>query len=182
MTPVLIPYVEVDGAYSLTDTQAGRIWDEMAREGLDKVTFYSGDVRDKGQFLEMMKRRANVVHTIWDKDTERPLMVAWLNAWQKNAALAHFCILPDGWGKHSVRLGRMSLGHWFSFENGNGPLLDVIVGKTPASNRAATIYLRRVGMTVLGEIPHLEHDYYIDRTVGCVFSYVTREGFDNGQR
>lgn len=183
MTPVLVPYVQVDGAYSLSDTKMGVIWDEMAKEGLHKMVFYSGDIKSRTAFVEAMKRKSNVVHTIWDKDTQRPLMIAWLNGWQRNSAFAHFCILPDGWGNHSVGLGRMSLDHWFGFaRDGGEPLLDVIIGKTPATNRAATIYLRRVGMTVLGEIPYMDFDEYAGRKVGCVFSYATREGISHGQK
>jgi hypothetical protein len=184
MTLSLIPYVQVNGAYSLPDTVMVEIFHAMKKNDLLQKVFYRGEVKTSEAWLEVVKRKANLVHTIWDIESKACLMIAWLNNFDRNSAFAHFCILPEGWRKNTVELGKMCLKHWFDFKNENGErLLDVVVGKTPDNNRAATIYLRRVGMKILGTIPMLDYDFYAGEKIGSVFSYITQaqEDLQNGQ-
>jgi hypothetical protein len=61
-------------------------------------------------------------------------------------------------------------------------MFDVILGLTPSYNRLAVKFLKRVGMTVLGEIPKIRsiEGRNVDRD-GAVISYITREAF-NGRK
>jgi hypothetical protein len=157
------------------------IFEEMQKEHLVERVFYTGEIKTQDQFIAAMKRNSNVVHSVWDQDEKKSLMIAWLNNWQKHAAFAHFCIFRVGWGANSVPLGRMSLEHWFSFKDADGnQLLDVICGKTPENNKLATRYLKRVGMKIVGTIPYLDYDHYRSQKIGAVFSYITKEDFQNG--
>ena len=169
----LIPYVDSGGAYSLPDDVIKNIWRIMVHYNLDKAVFYSGGM-DEGRFLKFLKNKGNVVHTIWEDDGIS--MIAWLNSFGANHAFAHFCCFPKTWGRNSVVLGRKSLKYWFDFKNDDGtPLLDVIMGFTPEYNKRAVSFVKKVGLTIMGTVPHIRCGNY---GRGMVFSYITRGGFD----
>jgi hypothetical protein len=141
----------------------------MEKHGLDKTVFYSGGM-DGDKFLKFMKVPQNVVHTLWEED--RVQMIAWINGFGANHAFGHFCCFPETWGKNSVVLGRKSVDYWFGFQrDDNTPLLDVIVGFTPANNVKAVKYIQKVGLTIMGTIPNIRCG---DEKDGMVFSYITR--------
>jgi len=168
----IIPYVESDGAYSLPDHVMRSVFKIMVHYGLDKVVFYTGGMDEDG-FLRFIKSKQNVVHTIWEEDGIS--MIAWLNGFGVNHAFAHFCCFPKTWGKNSVVLGRKSLDYWFGFKKDDGqPVLDVVLGFTPAYNKKAVSYIQRVGMTIMGTIPGIR----CGAETGMVFSYTTREGYN----
>lgn len=167
---MLIPYVLNDGAYSLPDSTMLSIWATMEKHALDRAVFYSGGMNGE-RFLQFMKIPQNVVHTIWEED--RIQLIAWINGFGANHAFAHFCCFPETWGTTSVELGRQSLKYWFDFKKDNNePLLDVIVGFTPANNLKAVKYIQKVGLNIMGTIPNIKCGDAYD---GMVFSYITRE-------
>jgi hypothetical protein len=173
----LIPYVINNGAYSLPDSTMAGIFKKMQSHGLDRIVFYSGGITGAEHFLEFMKRPQNVVHTIWID--ENIAIIAWLNAWGSNYAFAHFCCFPETWGKTSVELGKRSLRHWFDLEYEGEYVLDVILGFTPVNYRAAVGYIKKVGMNTMGTVPHIKCGHSDE---GMVFSYITREDFNNGRK
>ena len=165
----IIPYVLNDGAYSLPDRAVLSIWATMEEHQLDKAVFYSGGMNGE-KFLRFVKSPGNVVHTIWQED--RIQLIAWLNGFGANHAFGHFCCFPETWGKNSVELGGKSIDYWFNFKRDDGePLLDVIVGFTPANNRKAVEYIKKIGLSIMGTIPYIKCG---NQKNGMVFSYITR--------
>ena len=179
----LIPYVAVNGAWSISDNAMTGVFDLMQEHRLDKAVFYSGGINRKN-FIDFMKSSQNVVHTIWD-DNEFPvapniLMLAWLNRFGSNHGMAHFCCFPKGWGKTSKELAHKTLDYWFGdfFVKDDGtPLLDVLIGFTPSDNRLAVRWIKQIGMTIVGNIPLMDTG---QKRAGMVVSYITREDFKNG--
>jgi len=168
----IIPYVKSGGGYSMPDDVMRKIWRIMVHYGLDKTVFYTGNMNED-KFLGFVKKESNVVHTIWEENGIS--MIAWLNGFGSNYAFGHFCCFPKTWGKNSVVLGRKCLEYWFSFKRGDESILDVILGFTPANNKKAVGFLKKVGLTVMGTIPHIKCGL---GDTGMVFSYVTREGYN----
>lgn len=84
-----------------------------------------------------------------------PIGVAWLNHHSGTKAFAHFLFLRKAWGEHTLKAGRVGLEYWFSFKVGDEPLFDVILGLIPSDNRRAIGFVRRLGFSVLGEIPKM---------------------------
>lgn len=171
----LIPYVQVNGAWSLADQQMLMLYEEARKAELINKVFYAGEVKNPDDWLTLMKRSTNVVHTIWGDD-EKPYLIAWLNDWGKYHAFAHFITFPRAWGKHTVKLLHDCFKHWFSFTDKTGePLLYTIIGRTPSNRREVTRFLFKVGAHVLGEIPAMAYDIYQSKRIGLVISYITRE-------
>ena len=171
----IVPYLQSNGAYTLNDNVMLGIWQEICQNGIKEQVFYEGGIKDAETWMKMIKHPSTVLHTIWSKDFKKVAMVAWLNSVGRNHATCHQFCMPWTWGKHTVELGKMTLDYWFDLKKDNKPILDTIIGKTPEHLRAATIFLRKMGLTVLGMIPHIGFDYYGSKTVGIVVSYITRE-------
>ena len=92
----------------------------------------------------------------------------WLNGVSESRAFGNFCFFRSVWG-NTIDLGRHVLDYWFAVPGVNGePLLNVLIGSTPEDNRRAVAFVRRLGFSVLGVIPHMVGDK------PCVISYKTR--------
>ena len=170
-----IPYVQENGAWSIPDNVMESIFVEMQKHGLEKIVFYSGGVDTPEKFAQFMKAPGIVAHTIWG-DTGIELM-AWLTHFGANYAYGHFCTFPSAWGKRTKKLANETFRYWFGWEPGGAPLLDVILGQTPANNRLAVKYIKNIGMKILGTVPLCAVG---DDKAGLVLSYLTREDFYNG--
>ena len=175
MNWMLIPYIESNGSWTLTDDQLGYLYKEVVSAKLVEKVFFEGEIRMLSDWIILMKRKGNLVHTIWGED-RKPYLIAWLNDWGRHHAFVHFITFPRAWGKYTVELLHMSFKHWFSFtrENG-GPLIDTIIGRTPANRGQLTNFLHKLGGHVLGEIPNMGYDMYLNKKIGIVISYITRE-------
>lgn len=149
----LIPYAQVDGAWSVRDADVKHCWRKMEEEGTARIVFWSGSVKTEDDFLAMCKAPANiVVFVISDTDF---LGLAWLNEVSGNHAMAHFCFFRDSWGTDSIEMGEMVLSYWFSFEYEGEPVLKVIIGNVPDFNVKALSFIRKLGFIRVGEIPHI---------------------------
>lgn len=176
----IIPYVEVNGAWSIDDQHMIYLYDQCREKDLIKQVFFQGEVKSPDDWLNIMKRPSNVVHTIWGPD-KLPYLIAWLNDWGRTFAFAHFITWPRAWGKHTVELLYQSFEYWFSFKRDDGtPLLQTIIGRTPAHRPIVTNFLYKLNAHVLGEIPRMAYDVYQQKDVGIVISYITREDLKNG--
>ena len=171
---MLVPYVQSNGAWSLSDDQMIDIWNKMVEHKLDKIVFCSAEMRDGDMFLQFMKTPRNVVHVI---KNERVDLIAWLNDFGSNFAFGHFCCFPHTFKTTSVDLGRVSFEYWFDFSYDGKNVLDVILGRVPAFNERAIKYVKKLGMTEAGRIPNIR---YGDNVHDTSFLYITREEFKNG--
>jgi hypothetical protein len=163
-----------NGAWSLSDTLMADVYLGMVEHGLDRVVFVGNGVNDVDDWLKFVKLKQNVLHVIGNENG--PDMVAWLNTFGHNFAFGHFCCFPHTWGKTSVELGRQTLQHWFGFGTDDHPLLDVILGQLPTTNRRAVDYIQKIGMTIMGRVPNIRYKGN-DKAVGATFAYITREDF-----
>ena len=174
----IIPYVLIDGARSIPDSVAEGVYNDMVEKGLARTMFFGGRVTDAKSFLQFLKTPSNVVLTVWNES--RIQAMAWLNNFGSNYAFGHFCFWPETWGKSTINIGKQILDFWFGFKKGDGEhLLDVILGFTPASNRLAIRFIKKIGLTAAAEIPDMK--FGGDRE-GAVISYIRREDFNGRQR
>jgi hypothetical protein len=169
----IIPYVMIDGAWSLSDTTMIGLWDKIVTNELNELLFYSGNVQTPERFLQLVKSTHNVVNVVIN---EREIVfLSWLNDVGPNYAFGHFCAFPEVWGTESVNIGNRVVDYWFGHKILDKPALDTIIGKVPAINMRAVEYLKKLGFTILGTIPHLAHGPDINKRVGDVIVYKTRE-------
>lgn len=173
----IVPYVNTgNGAHSLTDEVMAAIFYRAKEKNLIRRTFTDGKIREVGDWMAFIRNPGNVIHTVWSPET--CVAVAWLMEFGTNYATAHFFMFPEIYGR-SVDVGKLSLNYWFSFQNGERPLLDVICGQTPANNRLALKFIKKIGFETLGTIPKIAYNAYTGEWHGMVISY---KESDNGQK
>lgn len=169
----IIPYVESNGARSISDNQLYYLYKIMTDNKLLEIVFYGKEVTTFESFLVFMKNKLNIINVV--ALDGNPLALTWINGININHCFAHFCSFPGAGGKHTVPIGKLMLDYWFNeFKKDDKPLIEVILGRTPKWNRAATIFLRRIGVTILGDIPNISWNEYTKKMSSLVISYIER--------
>lgn len=175
---VLVPYVQVDGAWTMSDEVMRGLWAGLEAEGTVRRVWCGGGMLDADEFLMFMKRPSNAVHVIWEE--AEPVFLAWLNSFGDNHAMAHFAGFMAGWGRIMVECLKKCFQYWFSMKNGDEkPLFGVILGIIPETNRLAIRLGQRAGARRAGTVPGVIRDIYQQRRVGAAIMYVENE---NGRR
>jgi len=159
----LVPY----SRETVEDRVLEWFWNQMEANGLHKVVFYSGHIRSANDFMTFIKTQA-VALLVVDKETRVPLAMGWLTDWCDRRAFAHFCVLPDGWEQSEI-MGRRVLEFWLTMFN-------LIMGMIPKRNTRAIEYVKRIGMTVVGEIPNVvQIDGNYETGIIC---YIAKENYN----
>lgn len=169
---VLVPYVKLDGEWSIGDLIMHEVWNKMRRDRTLRTVFRDGEADTLERFMRVAQAPDNVVSVIFSREdaTEPPtadiVAIVWLNRFGPNYALVNHCFFKEYWGE-TQEVANIVLEYWFAMKHGGKTIFDTLVGQTPADNRLGIAFARRLGFTILGEIPH----------VGVV-SYMTREGWN----
>jgi hypothetical protein len=178
----VIPYTVIGDRWTISDPIMAGIWNEAEKANLHKHVFPIW-VQDPESFTGWCKSGKQLVHTIWN-DQQQIESLAWLTDIGINSAWAHHACFPCVWGGNkSVDTMLESFRYWFDFKDKDGEsMFDVLMGMTPSYNRLAVKFAKRVGCTILGELPAIRsiEGREVDRA-GAVISYMTREAF-NGRK
>lgn len=133
------------------------IWQRLIDERLHQWLFYDGSINSPADFLVFMKLPTNTVFLALHqhgRSPEHAMGVFWLNNWQVGSAELHFSIFRAYQGKTGIAAGRQALARLFAMlDPQNQPLLDIIVGKVPRSNRLAVRHAAACGFQQAGIIP-----------------------------
>jgi hypothetical protein len=171
---VLIPYIQVRGEWTLPDEVMKGLYRLMVQEGTAKTVFYSGTVKNDDEFLRAC--RGAGTHTIVIlTDTGEPAAIGWLNNFLLSTAHAHWLCFKGIWGTEKTHEAiKKTLEYWFHFEAGDGPLFEVLLGIYPEDNRHINSFAQKAGFTVIGTIPKLLYNFWENRKVGAIISYIER--------
>lgn len=168
----LVPFVELDGEWILSDGFLDSIFDKIVEQGLLKTTFWEGNVTDHSHFESLAKSSHN--HMLFFFEDTNCVGFAWLSSVTTNYAFAHFCMFREIWGR-AVDVGKTGMDYWFSWPGTDGPLLDVIVGIMPGFNKHAHKFVESLGWTRLGVIPGMFRDQNRNREDAVIY-YRGRDG------
>lgn len=149
----LWPYSKVNDKWTLDDEVLLLLFQKIKAQGLEKVLFYDGSVKDWQSFIAMMKSKD--VTPVIPYDDTGILGIAWLTSGHNDWAFGHFCMLKETWGKKSLKVGRLILKYWFSLSINDKAIFKTIIGITPPNNEKALKYIEKIGFNLLGEIPHV---------------------------
>ena len=161
----LVPYVEINGQRTLSDEAIRALWEQMIYEGTAHVVF-NETVKSSDDFLRLFKS-PNVFPVVAGHGA-LAMGMAWLTDVGQNYASGHFCMFNASWGALSYEVGNEIIKYWFSLQKEGKPMLDVVIGKVPETNRKALKYIERLGFNIIGTIP------FISSGKGLVISYKTR--------
>lgn len=166
----LVPYVQIDDEWILSEEFLDSVFDKMVSQGLLKTTFWEGSITDQSHFVRLARSPNN--HMVFFFEDTNCVGFAWLSGVTSNYAFNHFCLFKEVWGR-SIEIGKDCVDYWMSWPGTNGPLLDVIVGIMPGFNTRAHKYVERLGWTRLGVIPGMFRDLERNRDDAVVY-YLSR--------
>jgi hypothetical protein len=168
----IVPYVEMDGIRTFTDTEIMGFWDQMVADGTAVTTFLDGSVTNRREFLAFMKNSLTILYIV-ARDGE-PGALVWFNSLEARVARIHFCVFQSAWGT-AVDPGRWVLDQLITMKGSNGDyLFDTFIGYTAAANRLAVRYSRKLGMKTVGVIPNLVWNQAAGKSEDGVVTYFTR--------
>lgn len=152
----IIPYVEIDGARTVSDVYLIGVYNQLVEDGTADIVFSRGEVKTAQEFIALMKHPNNLpLFLVVDQSIKG---VAWLNHLSGNYAFGHFAFFKETWG-NTREMGEKIINYWFSFPGDNGPLLDVIVGMVPSKNPRAIKFVQKLGFIKLSpDIPAIFQD------------------------
>lgn len=145
-----MPYAQVDGRWTVSDDILLNFARKAIAEGTFWTVFYDSSIDGPEAYLRAMKQPANV--PVFCFLGAEPIACAWLNGHSGGRAFGHFLVTSSVKG-HTQECGRICLDYWFSFRVNGRQLFDVILGVIPSFNRSAIEFVKRIGLTVLGEVP-----------------------------
>ena len=150
---MLIPYVELENGWTITDDQIIAVWLQLVDDGTSDIVFYDSKIKDALDFLGWVKNPDNLMVFLI---AENKIMgVAWLNGLAGNQAFGHFAMFKAAAGKYTLDLGKEVLDYWFSMPGEDGKLLDIVLGMIPEFNSKALHYIEKLGFKQVGRIPKI---------------------------
>jgi len=137
------------------------IFNKLTDQKLDKRTFIDGSIKTADEFLASMKNKTNLPVIILDNSNV--IAFCWLNGIANRHAFSHHFFFKETWGKKTIEIGKKVIDYWFGMESGGEKVFDVLVGITPAVNKIAISFAKRLGYTLVGEVPTVGFISYIKR-------------------
>jgi len=174
---VVIPYIQQNGAWTLSDDTMVDLWRRMVDQKTAKKVFYEGIVQNEQQWLAYVKAAPQRFVTVtYDDEASDMAMVAWMTDIDPPKAITHFNVFKPFWGKKAKEVTANQVEYWFGLTGPDGqPLFDLLIGVTPENNPLAVRMAKSNGYRAIGTIPMFLNDYYRNARVGGVVSYRTRE-------
>lgn len=169
----LLPYVRIDGEYTLSDFVLHGFFQQLQEEKTAQIVFQDGFICNGVDFINFLKEPRNLPAFAFIDN--KIVGVAWINGITGKHAFAHFALLKSIWGKHSEEVGKAYLQYWFALPSTKKePLLDVILGFIPAKNSHALQFIKRLGFKQVGEIPSIMYNAIDHEYEAGVLSYIKR--------
>lgn len=171
---ILIPYIQINGEWTIPDETMKGLYRLMVKEGTARTVWFSGGVKTEDDFLAASQSPGALTSIILTPEGH-PAGMVWINNFMQASAQIHFNMFREIWGKRTVEAAHMGLDFFFSLKKPDGePMFKVFVGLTPEKYRAAIRFIKEVGVTIIGTIPHFLWDAYEKTTIGAVVSYIER--------
>lgn len=150
----LVPYCEIDGIRSFSDSEIAELYDRMEHDGTAGTVFYCGSVKNRSGFVVKMKEPGTYLYVIMRRGdpegiTEK-LGIVWLNRIEYKRAYFHFCLFSNAWGKKSEEIGKDVVSELINMRGRDGQyLFDCFLGIIPWANIEAVRYVRSCGARIL---------------------------------
>ncbi|MCP3940050.1 MAG: GNAT family N-acetyltransferase [Desulfobacteraceae bacterium] len=168
----LMPYTEIDGIRTISDSKIKKLFDRTICDGVAKTVFYEDTIQTNDQFLSAMKNEA-VLFYLMIVDGEI-VGYTWLNRFENHTARQHFCVFKDFWGK-SIDLGKQVLSDLLHMKDKAGNFIfDLLTGFVPAWNERAIKFSLKCGGKTYGKIPKAIWNDKKQISEDAFFIYYTR--------
>jgi len=163
------PYFKYEGNWSIPDQVLIHVWNEMEKNGNDKIVFYNGHIRSAEDFISFMKDSNQFLVLSFDMESKKILAWGMINEIKDGVAYAHFSFL-DGFKSGP---GETIIDYWRNLKKENGDyLVEVLIGITPESYERVLKVIQSWGFKMVSKIPKICTMYYQGRKEAGVISYL----------
>jgi len=153
----LVPYCEIDGIRSFSDSEIAELYDRMEKDGSAEAVFYDRSVQNRSGFVALMRSPGTYLYVIIAEDVvgvTDMIGIVWLNRVERKRAFMHFCPFSNVWGEKSVEMGKETVRRLINMKAGKGEyLFDVFYGIVPVANARAIKYAEACGGKVICSLP-----------------------------
>lgn len=173
----LVAYEAIDGIPTLKDSQLAVLFNKAKAEGTLKYILYgiNYDAMTEKQFIDWFKFSACKMWVVLYQ--QKLVGWIWIDDIRLKAGRLHYNFFR--WAiKAGItgEIGRQCLKYFLNLKGADGNyVFDVIRGETPAFNKLAVGYLKKLGMTVVGTIDKMAWSFDRQKAYPMVISYMTRD-------
>jgi hypothetical protein len=152
----LIPYCEIDGIRTFSDSEIAGIYDRIEKEGSAGMLFYDGCAKNRAEFVMIMKRPGTYLYIVVERENpEHQLGIIWLNRIEHRRAWLHYCFFAETWGTSALKIAKQGVEKLISLQDSKGEyLFDTFLGITPSSNRLSVRFNKMCGAIPLCNVPY----------------------------
>jgi hypothetical protein len=170
----ILPYTKINDNWTVPEETIKGVFHKMHEDRTFRTVFYDGKVKTPDDLVKLLQSPANLALLHLVDGYVRG--IAWINDFHDNHATAHFCAFKESWGEMAKVMGVETLRYWFGFKKQDGtPRFELILGVTPASYKRAIRFIQSIGFTSLvGEVPKILYDGYLNKRIPAVLSYCER--------
>ncbi|MGE4551898.1 MAG: hypothetical protein AB7D57_02235 [Desulfovibrionaceae bacterium] len=168
----MLPYAEVDGVRNVPDSFVAGLYERVLAEGGAHV-FRDGSIPTAAAFVRMARQTGTAFYLLFVRG--EPAGALWLNRFECRFARLHHFVFREFWGPDTLKLARYCMGEIFAMADETGrPLLDGLMGSTPADNRLALSLTLRCGFKRVGVLPFGAYDAATQTSGPAVLTAMTR--------
>lgn len=172
MNVKIVPYCEVDGIRTMSDSFVRSLWERMEAEG--KSRFFSGSIyfKNADDFLREMKYNSNMFYLVTCSGNNAGCF--WLNYFQEKFCQVHYFFFREYWGK-TREIGIEVFDQILSWEDDQGYALDMLIGLLDKKNSLAIKLAEKCGWQKSGELPMAKYDSNTKQSRPGIVMCLTRE-------
>jgi len=174
---MILPYTPGVGVY--TEDALIQLYQRLKKEGLFEIVFHEQPNMPLLQFMNFFSgpnTLLQILSTVKDNQVVDTVGMTWLTdlstcSGLMQKAIASFVFFKDYQSPmYTDQLAKIVLEYWFDWLK-----LDIIIGMTPETNRAALLYAKRIGLKEIGRIPSFTT--LSGEIVGGVVTYMTKDQY-----
>lgn len=168
-------YGHWDGIPSMRDSDILNLYYKMEDQDLVDKVFIDGSINNADEFMRIMTDQTKVLFfTLNYKDNIAG--VIWLNRQQNHKFQIHFLFFKEWHGTiEIVEMGKAVLDYVLNTINIPNSFVDVVIGYIPVLNRAANMYMHKIGAIKVGIIPNSKYNASKQKSEDAVMYYATRD-------
>jgi len=156
-----------------------QVFNRLKTEGLYPIVFHDNPNQNLLEFMNFFSHPMTALSAIMIIDNDQIQDIAaigWLSGLESYAdkrqrALASFCVFKDYQHPNlTSQMARLQFRYWFEHLR-----MDILIGMTPANNRLAVQFTKRIGFRELCRIPN--YSAYLGKVSDTVVTMMDREQY-----
>lgn len=170
---VLLNVYGFDGhEYNMPDSYLSKAYRRTVIEKTIHKVFYDGSINNTYDFIKFFKQK-HIELTFVDYGKEEAGFF-WLSPFVGRSSFITYCLYKNHL-QESLLISRACITDIFSRKDSDGRYkIDTLVSLTPANNKLALRFLKKIGMEISGTIPDLVYDDKTHKNIDGILTHLSR--------